>query len=313
MGRALIIGLLLLLLTACGGAGTAESDAVIDTAADGAAEAPAAEPAPAAGEAGAAVPEAEGDTEAVAYETDSIQTRQNLQPQQDRLVIRTATLELTVARVDEAEAQVRRLAERMGGFVLSSQTYGEDNQRFADITIKVPADRFDVAIGELVDLALVVDKQKVDGQDVTDEFVDLESRLRNLRAVEARLLEFLQEAENVEDALRVNGQLTEIQGQIEQTQGRINYLRQSAAMSTINVSLRAQAVVAVTPDPGWSPVATARLALRSLLEFGQSVASVVIVLAVWTPVWLPVLLVGVWLWRRAHPVPVRATQEKADA
>jgi len=84
-------------------------------------------------------------------------------------------------------------------------------------------------------------------------------------------------------------------------------------MSTITVSLRAQTVVAVTPDPGWSPVATARLALRSLLEFGQSVASVVIVFGVWTPVWLPALVVGMWLWRRMHRVPVTVTQEKVDA
>jgi len=211
MGRALIMILLSVLLTACGGAGVGQQAAGSDAAADGVAEAPAAgEAAPPAGDTGAAMPEAEEATEPVSYETDSIQTRQNLQPQQDRLVIRTATLELTVARVDEAEAQVRRLAERMGGFVLSSQTYGEDDQRFADITIKVPAARFDTAIGELVGLALVVDTQKVDGQDVTDEFVDLESRLRNLRAVEARLLEFLQQANNVEDALRVNGQLADI-------------------------------------------------------------------------------------------------------
>ncbi len=293
MGRALVVGLLLLFLTACGVGSTTESG-MPGTAEEVRAPeaAPAAEPA---AEAGA--------TDKVAYDTESLETAQQIQAQQDRLVIKTAMLQLEVARVDETEAQVRQLAASMGGFVLSSQTYGEGDERFANITLKVPANRFDETIAELSSLALKVDSREVKGEDVTDEYVDLESRLRHLRAVEARLLEFLEQAETVEDALRVNQQLMDIQGQIEQTQGRINYLEESVAFSTINVSLHARAVVAVVPEAGWSPVATARWALRSLLEFGQMVASVMIVISVWAPVWLPMFVGGWWLWHRSRRAP----------
>jgi hypothetical protein len=295
MGRAFVVGLLLLFLTACGVGSTAESE--IPGAAE---EALAPETAPAAEPAA----ESASSTDKVAYDTSSLETAQQIQAQQDRLVIKTATLQLEVARVDEAEAQVRQLITSMDGFVLSSQTYGEGDERFANITIKVPANRFDETIARLSSLALKVDSQEVKGEDVTDEYVDLESRLRHLQAVEARLLEFLEQAETVEDALRVNQQLMDIQGQIEQTRGRINYLEQSAAMSTITVSLHARTVVAIVPEAGWSLVATARWALRSLLEFGQRVASILIVFGIWAPVWLPALVGGLWLWRRARRAPV---------
>jgi hypothetical protein len=295
MKQLVIIGLLLVLLAGCGSAGTtSQTGSIGDTAAE--AEPAAAEEAPEA----AGAPAAEGAFDRDVAEIASRAAVQSPQTQRERIVIRTATLQLDVERVDSAEAQVRQIAESRGGYVLSSQTYGEAGERFATITIKVPAIRFDQTISDIGRLALEVKSQEVQGEDVTDEYVDLESRLRNLRAVEARLQQFLERAETIEEALEVNRQLADIQGQIEQTQGRISYLQQSAALSTITVSMRSQVAVEVTPPTTWSPVAVARTALRSLLTFGQSLATVAIVLGVWSPVWLPFVIAGVWMWRRSR-------------
>jgi hypothetical protein len=222
--------------------------------------------------------------------------------------LRTGTVSAIVENVDTAEAQIRQIAESRGGYVLGSQVNGDDEQRRASISFKVPATRFDEAMAELTKLALEVESQDVQGQDVTDEFVDLESRLRNLRAVEARLIDFLQQAQKVEEALQVNQQLSEIQGQIEQAEGRITYLKESAAYSTINVSLRGQPVVVVSPDKSWSPGATARNAANGVLAFAQVVADILIVFAVWFPIWLPGLILGLWLWRRSRRAPAATTQ-----
>ncbi len=106
------------------------------------------------------------------------------------------------------------------GYVLSSATSGDPEHRSVRLSIKVPVENFDDALNKLEALAVKVENRTVTGEDVTDEFVDTQSRLRNLHATEARLLQFLKDAKTVEEALTVNQQLTELQGQIEQASGR---------------------------------------------------------------------------------------------
>lgn len=300
MGRKMIVGLLLLVsLTACGGSAGGSSGSTgagfnqIDKGVSGDTAAPAA---------GSGSPTSGGATDSeqkpVDVSGEQVQAARNAQAATERLVIRTATVNTLVADVNVAEGLVRQLAEDREGFVLSSLAEGEDEQRTATISFKVPAERFDETLGAIAKLALKVESLQVEGQDVTDEYVDLESRLRNLRAVETRLLQFLNDANRTEDALAVNAQLTDIQGQIEQAQGRIAYLKQSAALSTITVSLRAQPTVQMLSEPGWSPGTIARAALKNLIAFGQALASVAIVAAVWSPVWLSLLLVALLVRRR---------------
>lgn len=206
----MMIGLLLV-LTACGGgggtssAGTAASGLTNDTSGGTTAANAAASAASSAAAGGAVVPAGEAQAERAASAAAPAPEQQapNAQAAQ-RLVIRTATQSMVVTNVDEAEARARQITAERGGYVLSSQASGEDTARSASITLKVPAERFDDTLAALSGLAQKVESQNVEGQDVTDEFVDLQARLRNLRAVEARLLQFLEEARNVEDSLRVS-------------------------------------------------------------------------------------------------------------
>ncbi len=296
----MIVGLLVvLMLTACGGTAATSSQ----TAAGGDTAGTAANAA-----ASTAAYSTATDTDGVEAQAapasgvsgEQNQGAANAQAPRERLVIKTATVQLLVAKVEDAEAQVRRLADTRNGFVLSSQASGSENERRATVTIKIPSNRFDEVLTELGKVALKVDSQDVQGQDVTDEFVDLESRLRNLRAVETRLLQFLSEANRVEDLLQINQQLSDTQGQIEETQGRMTYLKESASLSTITVSLYANVVVSVVPDEGWSPGTTARSALKTLIVFGQGLADIAIVFAVWAPLWLPVVFAVLWMRRRVQ-------------
>lgn len=305
MTHRMIVGfVVLLLLVACGGAAGTSTGTAGEAAQTAASVAPAqagqAGGATDTGASGSGTSAGGGDKQSTGQQP---QNTQNAQNQRERLVIRTASIRLLVEKVDEAEAQVRQLAESRGGFVISLQTTGEDDRRTATITFKVPANRFDDAISELNDLAIKVEAREVKGEDVTDQFVDLESRLRNLRAVETRMLEFLQQANTITESLAVSEQLTDVQGQIEQTQGRMTFLSESAALSTITVSLHTREVVQVVPDEGWSAVTTARAATNNLLSFGQVLADIAIVFAVWMPVWLPPLIVALWWRRRQRRVP----------
>jgi uncharacterized protein DUF4349 len=217
----------------------------------------------------------------------------------DRLVIKTADVSLEVEKVGDAETAVRALAARLGGYVVKVETSGTDENLTSKITFRVPAQRFDDALSGVQGLAKKVLGRTVSGEDVTAEFVDLDSRVRNLEATRDRLLTFLDKATKVEDALAVNNSLNDIQGQIEQAKGRMQYLKQSSALSTITVALTPVPLpTPIVEEGGWQPVAVARAALRSLIELGQGLASVAIVVLVWTPVWLPLLLLGLWIRRR---------------
>ncbi len=299
--------LALLLFTACGGSAATTTSAGgsgggTTGASDSGVTAPVA--APASEPARASEGEADGD-----------QSASGLAEQNavfgERQVIRTGTLTLLVRGADDAEAQIRTLVQRLGGYVLSSQTQGDEQYRGVRLSFKVPAERFNDALDELEKLAIEVRSRSITGQDVTDEFVDTESRLRNLRATEARLLEFLQQARNVEEALQVNQQLSELQGQIEQASGRIKYLQESVAFSTVNVDLQPDVAVAITSQEAWSPVRVARNALRGLVAFGQGLAEIGITLAIWSPVWGILALVAWTVWRRfgrSAPPAAQSTQ-----
>jgi len=299
----LLAALLATMLTACGGAPMAASAPT---------EAPAATAAPAmgssaGGEAGGAPvfsevnsgletrPDAvnQGGTDSAAPGA------QPAQPAAQRLVIKNAEVSLEVADVSDAEARIRARAEQLGGYVVSASTSGSGEYLSTAIVFRVPADRFEDALSGVEGLARRVLSRSVGGQDVTEEFVDLGSRLRNLEATRDRLLDLLGRATRVEDALQVNQALTDVQGEIEQIQGRRQYLQQSAAFSTITAQL-----TPVPPPPtiieenGWQPLAVAARALRGLVAFGQDIASMAIVVLVWTPVWLPLLLLALWVRRR---------------
>lgn len=215
-----------------------------------------------------------------------------------RLVIKSAELSLQIENVRDAEAAVRSMVGTLGGYIVRVETNGADAQLSTRMTFRVPSNRFDEALSGVQGLAKKVLSQAISGDDVTEEFVDLESQLRNLEATRDRLLTFLERATKVEEALAVNSSLSEVQGQIEQIKGRMKYLKQSAAFSTISVSLLpVPALTPIVTEEGWQPIAVAREALRNLVELGQGLVNIVIVLAVWSPVWL-LLLAGVWWARR---------------
>ena len=215
-----------------------------------------------------------------------------------RLIIRTANLSLEVESSSAAEASIRASAAANQGYVVSVETSGATGYEYTIITIRVPADRFDTVLGGVEGLASRVLSRSISGQDVTEEFVDLESRLRNLEATRTRLLDLLERANRVEDALNVNNALTDVQGQIEVITGRMQYLRQSAAMSTITAQLQPVRSEPAIEVAGWRPLEVAADALRELVALVQWLINLLIVFVIFTPVWLPPVLLIRWWWRR---------------
>ncbi|HZY41961.1 MAG TPA: DUF4349 domain-containing protein [Anaerolineae bacterium] len=171
--------------------------------------------------------------------------------QANRMIIKNGEMNLMVLNTDRTIDQVTGVAVDSGGYIVSAKTWVQDGYKYATISLGVPSDQFEAVQRQLRTLAVQVLADTASGQDVSDEYVDLQSRLTNLEATRARIREFLDKATKVEEALQVNAQLTEIEGQIEQVKGRMQYLKDRAAYSTILVNIEQQ-----RPTPTPYPTAT---------------------------------------------------------
>ena len=156
----------------------------------------------------------------------------------DRMIIRSGSVYLVVEDVGESVEQITRLATDYDGFVVSSNVWQERDRMMANISIRVTAENFEDALRALRGMAVEVRSESTSGQDVTEEYVDLEARLHNLEATKVQLEKLLEKTEEkVTDILEVQRELSRVTGEIEQIKGRMQYLEQSVSLSFIQVNL----------------------------------------------------------------------------
>ncbi|GAB4486646.1 MAG: hypothetical protein OHK0031_10870 [Anaerolineales bacterium] len=235
-------------------------------------------------------------------------------PAVERMVIQNANLTLTVSDPQTSLNDISRLAKDLGGYVVSTNLYetslanGGKAPR-AEIVVRVPQEKLDEALTQIKQGAVEVSAENRSGQDVTSEYTDLASRLRNLENAEKQLTEIMNKATTADETLNVFNQLTSIREQIEVIKGQMQYYEQSAALSAINISLIAEASVQPLEVGGWRPQGTARDALQMLINFLKGFGDFLIFLVIFI---LPAgaLILGLlallwrglrWLWRKLFP------------
>jgi len=192
---------------------------------------------------------------------------------EQRMLIRTAELSLSVQDTAEAAEKAKAIAEELGGYVADSQIYQQGERLYADMTLRVPAEEFNTALQRLKELAVDVKRETIHGEDVTEEYVDLQARLRNLELTEKELQQLLTEVrertQDAEDVLAVYRELVEVRGQIEQIKGRMQYLERMVGFSTIRLNISPHALSEPVVEEGWEPLITLRNASRSLVKAFQ--------------------------------------------
>lgn len=267
----LILIVLALLFVACGSEN------------EGFAGAPAAEP--------ALERETMGEVEEVADQGASFDNDQAAQVEvQEQLIIRTGRLDIVVEETEETMDDIVNLANDSGGWVVSTNLFGADGAKSGRVTIRVPVDQFDAIMNQIEGMALEVEASSTSGEDVTEEYVDRSARLQNLEATAERVRGFLDEARDVEDALAVNQELSRLESEIESLKGRLQYLEQSAAFSTIEVTLTPDELSQPLEVGGWRVGGVLRDAVEALITGLQGAATIAIWLVV---VFLPLLLIVV--------------------
>ena len=213
------------------------------------------------------------------------------QPVPERMIVRNGRIELTVGDVPAAVESVGAVAGQVGGVVLTSNVREQDGQPHATLSLRVPSARYDEVMRELRRLAVKVDAESSEAEDVTEQFADLALQVRNLEATETQYLELLKRATSVQEILDVQQRLGEVRTQIERLKGRMNALQRRSDFSRIDVTLNAQSL-------GFRPLRYAResweISLRSLE------ALVGVAVAGWW-LWLLIALAILWARRRRGP------------
>lgn len=162
----------------------------------------------------------------------------------ERKIIRNAELSLETDEPQKAMQRVASIAEARGGFVVTSesrqQAGADGGKAYEVITIeaRVPAAQFDAALNDIRAAGSRVTAEKITGQDVTEEFIDLEARLRTQKALEAQLLDIMKQARQVSDAITVERELTNVRTEIERIEGRRRFLENQSSLSTVKVTLQ---------------------------------------------------------------------------
>ncbi len=198
---------------------------------------------------------------------------------EDRLIIFTANVAIRVEDVPSSVDALIRIADQYRGYVAGSNFSEGGGSPFANVTLKVPAENFQAALDTIRGIAERVLSVSVNSEDVTEEFTDLDARLRSLKATEEQLIALLNRADTIEDILKVRQQLTQVRVDIERIEGRLNYLERRAELATITVSLseRPDGIVAQTD---WEPLRIVAEAWAESIEFLQTIATGLIRLVV---------------------------------
>lgn len=235
-------------------------------------------------------------------------------PAVQRKLVKTVDLELRVRDTEATAAALRGLAEAEGGYLAAMNATRRSDLLYYSLTLRVPVERLEQTVARAKEGVDRVEREAIRSEDVTERYVDLEARLRTLRATEDELRQLLAESRersrNVEEIMAVYRQLTEIRSQIEQIQGQLQSLGMLAALSTLNVELVPTEAARPIVAEGWRPGETFRGAVRALVKALQGLADLAIVLlvvgvplalAVVVPVWLLVRLVRRRVRRGAPP------------
>src|SRR5258705_2130656 len=263
---------------------------------------------------------AKGDAKAVPAEAETVEVErislndvdraESAAAAMERKIIRNADLTLEVSSRAEAQRKVSSIAESSGGFVVTSESKQRENvepaKRTLDIklVVRVPSSHFEAAAAAMEGLATNVVQRNIAGEDVTEQFIDLEARLKTQKALELQFLGIMKQATKVADALDVQREIAEVRTEIEKLEGRKRFLENRSSLSTITVNLQAPTTVVVATTGFGRDV---KEALRDSVDVARGIILflirfVIVMIPIFLFIILPLGLVAIYFTRRAKRI-----------
>ncbi len=219
---------------------------------------------------------------------------------EERMVVKTSQISAVVKEVKKSVDEILAEIEEKGGYMVSSSISRPQEQPYAQIVVRVPVDQLEETIAYVSDLAAKVTSQNLQGRDVTDQYEDLEEKLRVLDETKQKFENILDQATEVEDILQVQRELINIQDRIDAIKGRQEYLEKTAenAKLTIHLSSDELSLPYLPEDDVFRPKVVFRKAVRSLVRTLRGVGRGIIWLAVYSVILVPIIGILVWYKKR---------------
>lgn len=213
-------------------------------------------------------------------------------PSSNRMIERSSTLSLLVKNVRQMADGVISQAEVLGGFMIQSNFSNPGEAPTASLTVRVPANNLQAYLSELQRQSIRVVSEELTGNDITDQYTDIQARLSTLNATKAKFEAIYNKATTIQDILDVQNRIIELQNQIDQLKGQQLYMEKSSEMARVTVYLSTdELALPYAPDTSWRPSVVFKQAIRSLIMNLQGIAGLLIWIAVYAIIWLPVLIV----------------------
>ncbi|MET3729166.1 flagellum-specific peptidoglycan hydrolase FlgJ [Fictibacillus halophilus] len=275
-----------LLLSACSNGGSSKSDKAVDR------------------DSGSSHSEAKMDssTNEESQNTKSNKSKEEQQMKNQRKVIYHADIEITVDNLQPSMEAVRKTLENTGGYMVESNTStGEKGYESGVMVVRVPMKSFRLFLDDVRSLSKGTPHENVRGEDVTEEYVDLSSRLKAKQQVRERLEAFMKEAQKTEDLLKISADLAAVQEEIEQVEGRLNFLKNQSDYSTVTIQFEVKNLKAQElQTEGLNTWAKTKVLFMDTVNFLMSAISLIVVsLLGLAPIWLIVAIVlYVWWLKR---------------
>lgn len=217
----------------------------------------------------------------------------------DRLVIQESNLSLLVTDIVAVKDRVIEFAQGSGGYMVTSHVVSPQEQPTATVVVRIPSSRLKEALEHFRSLSIKVVSENLSGQDVTDQYVDVEKRIAILDSTMARFEAILAEAREVSDIVNLNQQIINIQSQIDSLKGQQEALKQNAQLAKITVYLSTDEIaLPYAPSETFRPGVIFKLAVRSLVGQLRQLATVSIWFGVYAVIWLPVGLLVIGVYKR---------------
>ncbi len=223
---------------------------------------------------------------------------------ENRLVIQESNLSLQVSNVTDVKNQILSYTKTAAGYMVSSSVANPQDAPTAMVTIRIPSDKLDSTLEYLHSLSVKVVSENLYGRDVTDQYVDIDSRLTTLQNTKERFESILSQAVSIADITNLTREILGIQNQIDSLKGQQQFLKQNAQLAKLTIYLSTdEFALPYAPSETFRPNVIFKLAVRSLIGLVRSLATYVIWIGVYSIIWLPVLAIFIAIKRKKNKKP----------
>lgn len=220
---------------------------------------------------------------------------------ENRLVIKQSYLSLLVNDVVSAQKQIIKIAKNLGGYMVQSTISNPQEATTATVVVRIPQEKLDWALNQFRSLSVKIISENLQGEDVTDRYTDIQAKLTTLYKTKAKFEEIMEKATEIHDILNIQREIINLQSQIDKFKGQQQYLKQNAKMTKLTIYLSTdELALPYSPSQPWRPRVILKQAVRSLIGNLRKVGTLLIWLAVYSLIWIPMGIIVFIFFRKKH-------------